>query len=165
MGGERIERIEAGIDSVAAAIFASGTAMVLFLLGASSLYATVATAIAFAGCFYGLRSIDPGYANFALPAFEVQEFEPVELEELVLTEADRRPELEPSEPLVLDDILVEIGPDSRVVRLFDRDAMPTPGQLKDRIDRHLGDVEGASVPQDASQALSEALAELRRSLR
>ena len=62
--------------------------------------------------------------------------------------------------LLLDDILAEIGPDSRVVRLFDRDAMPTPAQLKARIDRHL---EGERAP-DASRALHEALAELRRSL-
>jgi hypothetical protein len=47
--------------------------------------------------------------------------------------------------------------------LFDRKAMPTPGQLQSRIDRHLGHRQ--STPEDASQALSEALAELRRSLR
>ena len=84
-------------------------------------------------------------------------------DELVLTEADR---VEPTsgEPLVLDDILAELGPDARVVRLFDRKAMPTPGQLQSRIDSHLaqGSSAGAS---DASQALSDALAELRRSLR
>jgi hypothetical protein len=40
--------------------------------------------------------------------------------------------------------------------------MPTPAQLKDRIDRHLDETD---EPPDASQALFEALAELRRSLR
>ena len=165
MGGDSTRRIEAGVDSTAAAIFAAGTAAVLFLLGASDLYLTVASAIAFAGCYYGLRSIDPGYQDFALPAFEVQQIQSVEIEELVLTEVDRCPDPAATEPLVLDDILAEIGPDSRVVHLFDRDAMPTPGQLSARIDRHLQDSEGASVPQDASQALNEALAELRRSLR
>ena len=165
MGGERTQRIEAGVDSVAAGLFASGTAVVLLLLNASGVYVTVATAVSFAGCLYGLRSINPGYADFALPCFEVQEFEAVEVEELVLAETDLRPAPEATEPLVLDDILAQIGPDSRVVRLFDRDAMPTPGQLKARIDQHLGDSDNASVPQDASQALREALAELRRSLR
>ena len=66
------------------------------------------------------------------------------------------------EPLLLDDILAELGPDSRVVRLFDREAMPTPGQLKSRIDRHLEP--GEEAP-DAGQALHAALADLRRSIR
>lgn len=83
---------------------------------------------------------------------------------LILTPADR---LDPpvTEPLVLDDILAELGPDSRVVRLFDPAVMPTPGQLKGRIDDHLR--QGAPPPAhaDAAQALSDALAELRRSLR
>jgi hypothetical protein len=89
-------------------------------------------------------------------------------DELVLTDADR---LEAAaapgqdEPLVLDDILAAIGPDARVVRLFDRKAMPTPGQLKSRIDRHLGQGSSDAAQSDASQALSDALAELKRSLR
>jgi hypothetical protein len=89
-------------------------------------------------------------------------------DELLLTDADR---LEAAaapgqdEPLVLDDILAEIGPDARVVRLFDRKAMPTPGQLKSRIDRHLGHGSSDAAQSDASQALSDALAELKRSLR
>lgn len=87
-------------------------------------------------------------------------------DELVLTDADR---LDASAPLVLDDILAELGPESRVVRLFDRRAMPepapTPGQLQSRIDDHLSDGAPRSAPSDASQALSAALAELRRSLR
>jgi hypothetical protein len=66
------------------------------------------------------------------------------------------------EPLLLDDILAELGPNSRVVRLFDPQAMPTPGQLKSRIDRHLEPGEDAP---DAGQALHDALADLRRSIR
>jgi hypothetical protein len=113
--------------------------------------------------------------------------EPVELlltdpVELILTDADRVPTAPTHAPeeLMLDDILAELGPDSRVVRLFDPAAMPTPGQLNARIERHLG--EGTSPiappdaspadaspadasPADASQALYDALAELRRSLR
>ena len=93
-------------------------------------------------------------------------------DELVLTDSDRvNPGAEPADqsPLVLDDILAEIGPEARVVRLFDRRAMPvpgpTPGQLQLRIADHLGDGAPPSAPSDASQALSAALAELRRSLR
>jgi hypothetical protein len=65
---------------------------------------------------------------------------------------------------VLDDILAELGPESRVVRLFDAGQMPTPGQLNARIERHLGEESASTAPPDASQALYDALAELRRSL-
>jgi len=86
-------------------------------------------------------------------------------DELVLTQADRVAPTRSEGPLVLDDILSELGPDSRVVRLFDRKAMPTPGQLKSRIDSHLGQGSAPAGASDASQALADALAELRRSLR
>ena len=66
---------------------------------------------------------------------------------------------------MLDDILAELGPNSRVVRLFDPAAMPTPGQLNARIERHLGEGTSPTASPDASQALYDALAELRRSLR
>jgi hypothetical protein len=71
-------------------------------------------------------------------------------------------ELEPEpEALLLDDILASMGPDSRVVRLFAPDQMPTAGQLKERIDRHIGGATDA----DAADALHQALAEIRKSLR
>ncbi|HVI05224.1 MAG TPA: hypothetical protein VM711_03915, partial [Sphingomicrobium sp.] len=91
----------------------------------------------------------------------------LEVEELVLTDSEMlgaASQMPEKQPLVLDDILAEIDPEARVVRLFDRKAMPTPGQLKSRIDDHLGKDTRMTVP-DASAALSEALAELRRSLR
>jgi len=68
------------------------------------------------------------------------------------------------EPLLLDDILAEIGTDSRVIRLFDRRSMPTAGQLQSRIANHLDAASPVEAPADAAQALSDALAELRRSL-
>jgi hypothetical protein len=99
-------------------------------------------------------------------------------EELLWTDADRIVSAaNPADqgPLVLDDILDEIGPEARVVHLFDRKAMPaprpTPGELQSRIADHLADGALLSAPSnmpspsDASQALSAALAELRRSLR
>jgi len=52
-----------------------------------------------------------------------------------------------------------------VVRLFDVSAMPSPGELKHRIDRHLDGPSPSSPPPDASQALHDALSELRRTLR
>ena len=67
--------------------------------------------------------------------------------------------------LLLDDPLPIAEPGSRVVQLFADGRMPSAGQLLNRIDRHLGD-NGKLLPTaDASDALSEALAELRRSLR
>ena len=109
-----------------------------------------------------------------LPDFQIASFDPVELElsqpdELVLTKADMLEVEKPlpgnPEPLVLDDILAQLGPNSRVVRLFDKSAMPTPGHLKARIDDHLQQENSHFGGPDASQALSDALAELRRSLR
>jgi hypothetical protein len=153
-----IERIEAGVDAAAAAVYAVGTAAVLSLLGASSAYTALGVAVAFGGCLYGLRSIEPEYLDFKVPTFEAQGLDPVEADELFLTEADLASAQD--DALVLDDILAEVDPESRVVSLFDRDAMPSPAQLKARIDEHL---RGERTP-DASQALHEALAELRRSL-
>ena len=67
--------------------------------------------------------------------------------------------------LLLDDPLAAPAADSRVVQLFADGRMPNAGQLKTRIDQHLAD-SGKSVPAaDASDVLSDALAELRRSIR
>ena len=66
--------------------------------------------------------------------------------------------------MLLDDIPVELEPDARVVRLFEPRQPPTAGELQASIDRHLGRP-NSSAPPDASQALSDALAELRRALR
>jgi hypothetical protein len=75
-----------------------------------------------------------------LPAFELAPIEPTKA---------------PAEDaeLLLDDPLDRVNHDSRVVRLFDPRQMPAAGDSP------------RSVHPDASQALSEALAELRRSLR
>lgn len=68
--------------------------------------------------------------------------------------------------LLLDDPLPQPAPESRVVQLFAAGRMPTAGQLQRRIDRHLaGGEQAPPVTKDASDALSQALAELRRSLR
>lgn len=119
--------------------------------------------------------------RYMLPAPEelvlTEQHAPPALQELLLTEAhapapveewlpaglDQAPE--PEEPLVLDDVIAQLAPDSRVVRLFDPVAMPTAGELNQRIERHLVRGAAPAAPADASQALHEALAELRRSLR
>jgi len=75
--------------------------------------------------------------------------------------------------LLLDDPLVEIEEDSRVVRLFDRQEA-TPGEMVARIEGYLGNghgrpkapaEEGSAAPPDASAALHAALANIRASLR
>ena len=73
--------------------------------------------------------------------------------------------------LLLDDPLVEAEPGSRVVQLFASQPMPTPGQLKERIDRHLAGgaqplADTPGIPgRRVGRALRGALDELRRSLR
>jgi hypothetical protein len=67
--------------------------------------------------------------------------------------------------LLLDDPLLAAGPGSRVVQLFQPGALPTAGELRARIDRHLDSREGSpDPPVDHSGELFEALASLKRSL-
>ena len=175
MRGETARQVEAGVDSAAAALLAAAIGFALFKLLPPALGpawvgagAAVAAALAFLLCRQTLGRVAGEQSRFCVPIFDVSELAAVaELEELLLTEKDR---LNPGEaaredPLVLDDILTEIGAASRVVRLFDPSARPTPGQLKTRIDRHLDGGTPHSPSPDASQALYDALADLRRSLR
>jgi hypothetical protein len=152
--------------------------------------AASATMLAYLLCGRALRQVSKTGPQFGIHIFDLRKVETFEDEllltdthrlamgellltdadrlkdELVLTDADRlEPDSTKSEPLVLDDILAELGPDSRVVRLFDPRTMPTPGQLKSRIDDHLEQEAPQPGASDASQALSAALAQLRRSLR
>jgi hypothetical protein len=180
MHGGKTERFEAIVDRIAAALFAGAAAYSFYgwLSGVYrqpqlGIFSAIVAIVAFLTCARALGTVQPEARRFAVPAFEVPEIHAsqpdellltdiVEPDELLLTDFDR---LRPDE-LMLDDILAELGPDSRVVRLFDPNAIPTPGQLNDRIARHIR--EGSSpapAPPDASQALHDALAELRRSLR
>lgn len=189
MDAGQIDRIETGAEQVASASFgaASGYASYVALSGVVSLpelaiCAGAAAIVAHLLCSRALNAIAHREPQFKVRAFDVREIVALEADdellltervadELVLTEADRvtaADELilgDADRLLVLDDVLAEIGPESRVVRLFDRKAMPTPGQLRSRIDSHLGQTAPSTQHADASQALSDALAELRRSLR
>ena len=109
-----------------------------------------------------LRRVGAKAKPFAVRVFDVREIKMEMLNELVLTDADRLAPIESVEAspeLLLDDVLPAAGPGSRVVRLFDVSAMPTPGELKARIDRHIANPQAA--PPDASQALFDALANKR----
>jgi hypothetical protein len=147
-------RVEKAIDGAASALLAGavGYAVYVYLAmrggeTAIALKSAAASALALVVSFRALGAVHPRKL-LPVPIFDVREIEPID----VVAPAE--------EPLALDDILAELGPDSRVVRLFDPASMPSPAELSARIDRRR---HPASV--DASEALHEALAELRRSLR
>lgn len=161
--------IERNVDRAASALFAAAAGYAAY--GALAWHSTqrtpmaeaaVAAALAYWLCFHALNAVQPQKRRLPVAVFDVRQIEEPALPELLLTETYYQPAPVADEPLVLDDILAELGPDSRVVRLFDPAAMPTPGQFSARIDRHLAGESPA--PEDASQALHDALAELRRSL-
>jgi len=168
-GFRSADLIEWAVDGAAASALAGAAwyASTAFAPTASS----AATALGAAVALAGLRTVQPARRRLGVP-----EFEAVTLMldhapgELVLGEEDRLVPLDASDgaaaaELLLDDILAELEPDSRVVRLFEPRQVPTPGELHRSIDRHLHQRGGMIGPPDASQALSDALAELRRSLR
>ncbi len=131
----------------------------------------------FAAGLLAMRLVTPAPRSLPVGEFELANVESSGLTEPLLLDTVYE------EPLLLEDfagddaalLLVDAlqtaEPDSRVVRLFAQEPMPTPGQLKDRIDRHLaGAPRHPSPPMsapaaDASQALYAALNELKRSLR
>src|SRR6478735_8181121 len=179
MDAGQIDRIETGVERLASASFGGAVGYAAFAgletvvsLPELAVCAGAAAIVAHLLCGRSLSALAQRSPQFRVRAFDVREIETLEAQdELVLTEADQLQSpgelllTEEDRLLVLDDVLAEIGPESRVVRLFDRKAMPTPGQLKSRIDHHLRQDAAATARSDASQALSDALAELRRSLR
>lgn len=130
-----------------------------------------------------MKSVRSAPRSHALPQFSIGPLDP---DELLLTDRFEEPLLLQDrfddEPLLLDEVydadvllledpLPAADPASRVVRLFAAQPMPTPGELKDRIDRHLAGAPRPPLSQmpprqpDASEALYAALSELKRSLR
>lgn len=122
---------------------------------AAATAALIAGGGVFAVAFGAMRLVPSEGQHLALPDFPA-----VVLEDELLLD---RPLM--VDELLLDDPLPAPASDSRVVQLFADGRMPNAGQLKDRIDRHLADGGTRAPLADASDALSEALAELRRSLR
>lgn len=192
MNGTTIDHIETSVERVASAMLAGAVGFAVYggfgdvpFQPELGLGMGVAAIIAYGLSRNALETFARREPSFPVRAFDVREIETID-DALLLSEADRigtselvltdDDQVQPGEllltdrlqaendPLELNDILNELQPDARVVRLFDRKAMPTPGQLKSRIDSHLE--QGPARPlSDASQALSDALAELRRSLR
>ena len=160
-------RIERTVDRLAALLFAGAAAYAAHpLLAGWAVEPGLTAQAGGVGAFSYLlgvrvlRRVRPEPSRVSVPIFDLRAIEPEPLPELLLTEVHA------PEPLVLDDVLRELGPDSRVVRLFDPAAMPTAGQLNARIETHLSasDRRGPPEDADASQALHDALAQLRRSL-
>lgn len=168
MDASLARRIEAKVDRVASALFGAAAAYAAALALKPHLGPLQLAPIALAGgiaasalAFRILCAIEGGEARFILPDLEHQGFEPDE--ELLLTDVFFADAID-DQALVLDDILAKLGSEARVVRLFDAAAMPTPGELKASVDGHLDADRRLPELPDASQALHEALAELRRSL-
>lgn len=126
----------------------------------------VSSLAGFVLAYAAMRAVATEPRRHALAPFEVKQIGLPE--ELLLDVRYEQPsDVEPDDALLLDDPLGPTDPDSRVVRLFAPEKMPTAGQLLERIDRHLAEVPRPDlqpVP-DASDSLYQALAELRRSLR
>jgi len=159
-------RIEWIASVAAAAVLAAAAGFAAGRLTPSPMAVGGAAGSAFVIALLALRSIGSSNRDFPLTHFAPAEMVFEELDELLLTDADRVDQDNSAEgELVLDDILANLGEDSRVVRLFDASAMPTPGQLRAQVDRHLGQARAANEAADASAALHEALAELRSSLK
>jgi hypothetical protein len=134
----RDKAVERAIDVAAAAIFAAAAAFAAWALAGN---AGAVAAAAFLLAYAVLRNVRAEEPSYVLP-----DFEPVPIE--------LAPEAQDSgAELLLDDRLTRVDPDARVVQLFG------PGQGPAAGDR------ARSEPADASEALSEALAELRRLLR
>ncbi len=155
MTGRSVEKIESAVDAGAALLLAAAVSYALWTIVAAQSVAAAGGVGAFAACLAGLRRIPS-----AAPCDEDAPRCVTPVADL-LAEADRSL-AHAEDELVLEDILAALGPDSRVVRLFEPGNMPTPAQMKAPIDRHL-EGDGTAAP-DASQALHDALADLRRSL-
>lgn len=162
-----------------AAGFAVAIGFVAFKLAPSlglvpALAMTGSGAVGFALGFLAMRMVDPESREHRLADFTVDAVVMAEqtlLLETVYEEPLLLEDLAGEEPLLLDRPLIGSPQDSRVVQLFADPPLPTPGQLSERIDRHLANGampvvhdRGGPAP-DASDALYAALADLRRSLR
>jgi hypothetical protein len=156
--GAKPHPVDALAEWIAPAILAVAAGWAASRLGGSNLAALGAAIAALAAGVAAMRLF--GSARDA--EAEVR-FEPVPLDACI----------EDIGELLLDDPLVEMESDSRVVRLFAR-ADATPGEMVARIENFLGDdrrmttraaEEGSASPPDASAALHAALANIRASLR
>ena len=156
--------VEVAIELVAPVVLALAVGWSSWRLGLPPVASPALGAVALAAGVAAFK-LGGGAPYVPIHNFDVAAFESVEPDELLLEEKDA--------VLVLSDRLETPRPDSRVVRLFERQE-PTPGELVDRIVDFLADGrrepaasragEAGPLP-DASAALQDALANIRASLR
>ena len=169
MDARQVRRIEIGVETSASALLAAAVGFAVYRYLEPDMFqpalgtlGTLAAAAVFGSGCHLLALVDRRPPEFTFATFDPGAVVPSCPRELVLTDADRlHPSQAADDTLVLEDVLAEPGPDSRVAQLFDSNAMPTAGELKARIDRHLGGGTSHAPSPDASQALYDALAELR----
>jgi hypothetical protein len=157
------EKIEAIADCGAAAILGAAASYASARAGAGPAFMAAAAGTCVTGAYLMLRRVMVREPAFALASFAPVDADFDQCEELLLTDADRADAQ--GEELILDDILAKLRDGSRVVRLFDPAGMPSPGEFRDRIERHVNGHQSPCEYPDASDALHAALSELRRSLR
>ncbi|WP_265571084.1 hypothetical protein [Sphingomicrobium nitratireducens] len=176
---ERVQgRFDRWVDVGAAAVagIAVGTALEAFSPGLAAAWRAAGALAAFALVFSAMARVggeEPDLPDFALPPLPFER----DADELLLVEEAAPVAAGECEALLLDDLVGALDPGSRVVALFGdgRGApIPTAGELKARIDRHLaaqarepaapGEPALHPVP-DAADALRAALHEVRASLR
>jgi len=166
MEARHVQRLESAVDGIAAAVLAVAAGYCGLVTGLAPVAAAATAVLILLAGWKVLGAVAAGSPTFLLAAFDPAPLPAAEpAEELILTDSDRLDHSQVADELVLDDVLARLEDFSRVVRLFDRSAMPTPGELKSRIDRHLDAAAPVPAPPDASQALHDALSELRRTLR
>lgn len=160
-------RLDWLVELAGAAVPAAAVAFAAHKLAPGWLFAAAAAALVVA--FAAMRRVRPEPRTFQFREFDIPPLPQVRPEaeftpgELFLDEVHS----DPADELLLEDTLTEPPADARVVQLFAVEPMPTAGQLKARIDRHLAGAPRPALQQipDASEALFAALADLRRSLR
>jgi hypothetical protein len=158
------DSVERAADVAASACLAAAAGFAVSgLAPAAGPVAWFAAAAAFTIVHHGLRQVGDGERQYPLPAFSPPAFPPPVLSQAPIAPVEEaRPE---AGELLLDDRLAAAGPDARVVRLFDPRRMAGAGDTGARAVRRHQAGRPAPASRDASRELSQALAELRRSLR
>ena len=170
MGRAAIEQMERAAELCGALALALGGAVSAWIATPMLVEARqpVAVGVALVGGVLGLlfvRGAGGGTVRLALPEFTIGAVTPEAVE-------FAEPEATDDDVLILDQPLEINLVARRVVSLFGGDEVPTAGELQERIAKHLTAHPAPPVPgtaphavPDASDALFEALADLRRSLR
>lgn len=166
--------IEGATTTVAAASLAGAlgyavTALIAGFYDLPIVPGLAAAAIAFTGTRAALKRIDPRFGAINGGSLKSAAYSELDLSDFLdvgalvtpMVSAEDQPM---DELLLLDDVLVQVGPGSRVTQLFGQGEQPSAGELAMQIDRHLKARSHEEGP-DESAAMFEALGKLRGSLR